>query len=66
MEKSASQRPLTAWDRLQLLKVLCDELCSSARVRGALATRAHRKQELVSDLQQDVIRLRQMTKVSFH
>lgn len=64
MEKNERQRPLTAWDRLQLLKVLCDELCSSSRVRGALATRAQRKQELVSDLQQDVVRLRQMTKVA--
>lgn len=63
---STSKRPLTAWDRLQLLKVLCDELCSSSTVREALVARTQRKQEIFSELQQDTVRLRQMAKVSIY
>ena len=64
LQNSAGKRSLTAWDRLQLLKVLCDELCTSSALREALTARANRKQELVSELQEDVMRIRQMPEVS--
>ena len=55
-----SESALNPWHRLQLLKILCDELMTSNLVRSELASRNRRSQELMAEYQSTLYQWRQM------